>query len=333
MVGACDRDVPLGIGFDATTPRPDVTVTDVPLAAELGNARGLVHDLRDPHGVVVDADYMYWFDSSGAPTSLSETLKRVPKAGGEPQVLVTNQRFPRGMVVDDNAVYWFEVYDYPKGALLRVAKTGGEPAALATGLVAPYEMTADTEYLYWIIENSVMRISKIGGSPEVVTETGADINIVGIAVDRRNVYFGTTLTDSVFVALSSGGNAESVLRSGDFDRLASTFGEIAVDETHVYWTRNNLLLRASLATPKASRQSQVLFAGGYSIADLQIVGHRVYFALHDGARWGVHWIDQADGGAHMLIKGPVWSFAVDDTSAYVTIAGELYSSIYAMPTR
>jgi hypothetical protein len=66
-----------------------------------------------PNAVAVDANAIYWTDTSGSVLSM-------PLAGGAVTTLASSQTTPWDLVIDGTSVYWT---DYgPSGAVMKVAK-------------------------------------------------------------------------------------------------------------------------------------------------------------------------------------------------------------------
>jgi hypothetical protein len=69
--------------------------------------------------IAVDETYVYWTDST-------DTVSKVPIAGGEPTPIATGQKSPFGIAADAKYVYWTNVgtaeNDYRDGEVMKVAK-------------------------------------------------------------------------------------------------------------------------------------------------------------------------------------------------------------------
>jgi hypothetical protein len=297
LLGACDRNV-----WIATDAQGSQTASNVRLLARSGQ--------NGPRQVAVDEDHVYWIYRGQAPLQCDSTVMRVPKTGGEPEVLASRQFEALDFVVDDNAVYWTVRGMSPgEGQLMRVAKTGGTPVTLVAHLYAPLGLTGDHEYLYWRDGTSVQRMRKPGGPPELVADVSTmGSSVYGIAVDEDQVYFGGR-DHSVLAVPKTGGEPTFI---GDAESVEIAF---ATDDSYVYWTgyKDRALMRA----PKAGGPPIAIATESYARTVVS-ASDRIYFANNRAIRW----IDRGGGEVHTLAETGGDGLAVDDAVVYFTKGGD-----------
>jgi hypothetical protein len=73
----------------------------------------LLDDSGGAYAIAIDGTHVYAADNAGG------TIYRIPKEGGEPEVLATDQPYPFDIAVDSEAVYWISETD---GTVHKVAK-------------------------------------------------------------------------------------------------------------------------------------------------------------------------------------------------------------------
>lgn len=130
-------------------------------------------------------------------------------------------------------------------------------APLATGQLGILAMAVDAFFLYWIVDTgAVRRVSLDGGAVETLAQAAA--GPASIALDETHVFFTTGSGDVVSVPK----------KGGDMKVLATAVavGNVAVDDTSVYFTAGNVVKRVSkegtdaadLATEEVSPENLVV---------------------------------------------------------------------------
>lgn len=144
--------------------------------------RILASKLSQPYDVAMDPTHVYWANGDG-------TIMRVPRQGGEVDVLVHGQSWPDGTVVDETHVYWVERHS---GGVFRVSKQGGEPVQIAKTEPGCRAMALNGRYVYWAspADRQIMRVPRSGGDPE--TLVSGPSGFYDLIVVRNAVYFSNS---------------------------------------------------------------------------------------------------------------------------------------------
>ncbi len=199
--------------------------------------------------IVIDATNLYYYSSV--------SIDSIPLAGGTPTMLAMPAAAGTGaLAVDATDLYWVG-----SGTVSKVALTGGTPLVLTTGTVGVNTIALDADYVYFAYSSTVFRTPLAGGSMTTIGSAGT--TVADIAVDAAAVYYaagtigafaidGATnqmlataslpqriATDADTIYFFDGTSLSKVPKSGgDVSILAidSYPMDLAVDDTHVYWT-------------------------------------------------------------------------------------------------
>lgn len=169
---------------DATEPAAGTDVANEVSAAPIRTVYAGASDYRTLAG---DTDYVYWTESS------TRSVKRAPRAGGDPTVLWTGHGMDSlGEIVVANGVVYFT----EDGRVMSVPATGGAAKELArVSRDFPTYLAVDGDYVYWAGENEnqasylsyIRRVKTTGGRYETVY-TGY-YGISSFAVKNGTAYF------------------------------------------------------------------------------------------------------------------------------------------------
>jgi hypothetical protein len=134
-------------------------------------------------GVDVDANFIYWTNSSG------DTIGRANLDGTSPnQSFITGADDPRGVAVDANFIYWD---NQDSNKIGRAELDGDNPNQIfiTTGS-GPEGVAVDSSFIYWSNQtgNSIGRAELDGDNPNNSFITGL-ANPCGVAVDASSVYW------------------------------------------------------------------------------------------------------------------------------------------------
>lgn len=181
-------DSPWGLAVDATTvyvagqgaPPSAHPLVAIPIAGGQPNSIAAGSNWT----VAIDGMRVYWGDG----TSIRSCAKQ-DCAGST--IVLAQASGVHGIAVDATSVYWAMTSGR---TVMKVDKNGGASSVLASGTY-PYELTVDEANVYWTDHDStgngtVMSVPVTGGSP-VQLAAAKDTSTMGIAVDKKNVYFTT----------------------------------------------------------------------------------------------------------------------------------------------
>lgn len=220
------------------------TISALPLAAISSSpavsVTTLVSGQKDPVGVAVDGDHIYWADLVAGTISFG-SLVRDPVTNG---VTVTDVSFlfqglggPLGVAVDGSYVYWTTVgsESSTSGTIWRASlpsatqPSPGSPVALVTGQNNPSGLVVAGTTIYWANYGTDADEGSINSYPLDGGATASPVTVVdnltapyGIAVNGGNIYwtgFDATASQSTINRASLNGEAVTSLYSSGFDNF------------------------------------------------------------------------------------------------------------------
>jgi hypothetical protein len=267
------------------------------LASGQGNSAGggyydqKGNPLDGPDCVVTDGRYVYW-------TNLRGEAMRVPAGGGRP-ARVARVEAPVSLAVDATSIF---VGSAASRTVVRVPTGGGAQADVAPAQAtqtAPYFLALTRDTIIWSDSENVYACAKTGcPSARVLWQstTGAITGSTGdVAVANSLVYFPYTMITG---PVQGSGNASGVIESIPIDGTGgngvvaegfSTYDRLAADDTYVYATANNAVVRAPLSGGGFS--GQLVLASGPEVNPWQI-------AVSDGY---VYWTELSPPGRVMRV--------------------------------
>jgi hypothetical protein len=219
-------DAPWGLAVDGTTlyvagqgdPPPAHPLVAIPMAGGQPNSIAVGSNWT----VAIDDTRVYWGDG----ISILSCAKQ--NCAGSTIVLAQSGR-SHGIGVDATSVYWATTSG---GTVMKVDKNGGASSVLASGTY-PYQLAVDESNVYWTDydystgNGTVMSVPIAGGSPVQLAIT-KDGDTMGIAVDKKNVYF-TTGDGKMMQVPKNGGTALTLSTA-----LGNEPWGIATDGQNVY---------------------------------------------------------------------------------------------------
>ncbi len=252
----------------------------------------LVQDQQDPEHLMVDQTHLYWS------TRVSGTVSRLPKTGGEVEVLATFKSAAQGLTMDAGHLY--------VGArdLMKLPKAGGTPIRLATHSWGP--MAGDENHVYFWREADLCRVPKSGGETEVMAKSQTHPR--GLFVDDQGVYWSS---DGKIKWLSKdGASLKNIAVNEGFPH------GVVADQTHIFWTANygHAIRRVS----RSGGEAQTLAEGDGHFRPIQIVQDEVALYWTAPSTNLVQTVAKA-GGAVFTVPSNVIApagLAIDDEAIY-----------------
>lgn len=214
--------------------------------------------------IAVDASWVYL-----AEKGQTGRVLRVPRSGGEPEVIAVGQPHAYGLAVDPAYVYWTGGDAPAAGHLRRSLKSpaqtdGGasQPQTLLSGLDQPGLLMADpfSEWLYWG-SNTELSIRKcypmsvdggqgtcqavevVASQPGLQLDAGDQAEVFKLAADGTHVYWRQGLYSKGAWVL---GSVRRVAKAGTTDPEVVADGDpclkprwISLRGDYVYWTGND----------------------------------------------------------------------------------------------
>jgi sugar lactone lactonase YvrE len=229
-------------------------------------------------------------------------VHRVALDGSEPEVFVDIEPAPafgdcQNVDVDGDAIYWTNL-DLTEGQIGRTELATGVSTVLADRQAQPTAVEVDAEYVYWnsAMPNAggVFRVPKEGGEPLqlLYPESWYDPQFEW----QPQAWFMAQDAARLYLALSSLGGDRGIILSvskegGDPIFLARDIEDpfdLAVDETHVYWTHNRDnnwvagdgaedIAGAVLRIPKEGGEVEVLAPHQNGPSSIALDGEYVYW--------------------------------------------------------
>jgi hypothetical protein len=144
-----------------------------------------------------------------------------------PVVVLEHQDHPAAIALDDKSIYWISD---SRSSISKISKAGGAAAPIVTGQNNIRRMVLDGDRIYFNTDDEVKSVLKTGGSP-ITLASITDIAYYGLAVDKTNVYYVSTLAkkNQLMKVSKDGGTASS---------LASDLyipSDITADGANAYW--------------------------------------------------------------------------------------------------
>jgi hypothetical protein len=274
-----------------------------------GESVELASGIYHPWAVAVDGTHAYWVTNSDVGPSFGGVFK-VPLEGGDAVPLVASgEAFAGDILVNATHVYWDDYGAYapgqhrsecaPGARIRRAGLDGSNPTTLAdasAGVCTPLYMALDAHNVYWP--------SRFGRVVQTIGHDGAGLARLSrardpytVAVDSFYVYWTNWDDGTIQRAPLSGGDAVTLASSGQARGPNRGVGAtmLAVDSTHVFWTRQG---------PPWGSSGAVLVA---PLSGLEGSTGSV-LATSPNASWlatdaaCVYWVDASDGQIRAVAK-------------------------------
>lgn len=149
-----------------------------------GEPERVTAGLQHPTGFAVDDRYVYWCDY------YNNSVWKVAKTGGEQTVLFDGNEYravPISMAADEQSLFLLT----QRGNIYKIEKGSGKATRLYIYGKVDFDETAkislDKDGVLWPLGNRVMRLSKNGGEPTVVSVRPAPVRCV--VADDKYIYW------------------------------------------------------------------------------------------------------------------------------------------------
>lgn len=263
-------DAPWGLAVDATTvyvagqgdPPPAHSLVAIPIAGGQPNSIAVGSNWT----VAIDDMRVYWGDG----TSIRACAKQDCASS---TIVLAQSGSSHGIAVDATSVYWATTSER---TVMKVDKNGGASSVLASGTY-PYELTVDEANVYWTDyeystgNGTVMSVPIAGGSPVQLAIT-KDGNTMGIAIDKKNVYF--TTGDGKMMQVPKNGGAALTLSTD----LGNEPWGIATDGKNVYGVSEPLHGPGAIVrVPVGGGATKVLASGQVAPVGIAVDAAYVYW--------------------------------------------------------
>jgi hypothetical protein len=227
-------------------------------------------------GIAVDAANVYWI--AGTADASSGAVMKMPSSGGIATTLSVRSESPSSpshIAVDDTSVYWTE---QTIGAVMKVPRTGGAPTTVSTA-TGPWAIALDATSVYWTGAQGVMMAPKGGGTAIRLSGLDPLFPMAGIAVDAKNVYWGSLMPPGVMRVPIHGG-PQTVLYA---ETPTSQPGPLAIDGTTLYWAD---LSNAVHAGPLGGGGAVNLATGQTDVVAIAVDDSSVYWLVNGNGKLG-----------------------------------------------
>jgi hypothetical protein len=222
--GACTGTGPCTAGAGATvTATFGDRCTEQTLETLGGNYPG--------NPVALNATEAYWGDRR------EHTIRRQSRAGGAVTTIASSTD-PVAMVADADHIYWL---DFGNNEIRRFGNGAGQVLVPGASGIYRISIALTATHLYYHNGNTLARVPKSGGAPEVIA-TGMPLTYFGgvrIAVDATHVYWIEFRGEVAKVPLGGGTPVQVSPPLPSTDDPQSYTNGIALDADHVYFSRHD----------------------------------------------------------------------------------------------
>jgi hypothetical protein len=227
-----------------------------------------------PHGIAVNAQYVYWTNYGDDTMSEVGSVMRVNLDGSGITILAANQDKPTGIIVTADTLYWsnYGTKAGGGGVMKMPLAVGSSPSPMATGLTAPDDLAFDSTSIYFATNTNQGAVLKQGFSDPNATPLISDQSSpFGVAVDASYLYWTNNVGGTVMRAELTGGGILT-LSSGETEPW-----DIAVDANDVYFTTKSAIRRV----PRGGGGAENLALGQSNPWGIAIDATGVYWANHN----------------------------------------------------
>lgn len=197
-----------------------------------------------PRGISAFAGEVFWVNEGVFGQTNAGQLRKAT-AGGTVQTLVPKTDQPSGVVAGagfvEPTVFW--IAGGLLGELRQIAATGAPPTSIISVQDVPYDIALAGDHVF-VGTRSTLYSKLLTNTSGLTTLAGGYANgVTAIAADATRAYFGARTTSGSWIVASvpRAGGTVTNLATG-----TAQIRDLAVDATHVYWLRNDQLLRVAL---------------------------------------------------------------------------------------
>lgn len=264
----------------------------------------LAEGLLGGRGIAIDPTHVYFTDQAAG------TLSRVPKGGGDVEIIMPQLEAPYDVAVGGAWVYWTEYA--AAGTVARTPSAGGVVEVFDDAADHPRSLAVGGTHVYWTTfgtaTGGAWRAALSGGGRQQLLSAGAGIS--DIVIDATNVY----------------------VTSHDPDPMAggATFIEPPPDMPAV-----GAIVSVPLAGDPGGTMTQILASGLAQPWGLAMSGDALFWANGDGSNGNhpnsVQSMQPAGSPATPIAAAQTapWGVAADATAVYWTDSQEVKSASHA----
>ena len=198
-----------------------------------GQNREVLFDpiLRNPHGIALDRDKMYWTDV------VKGTINRADLNGQNREVLFSGLNRPKDIaLLDGNKIYWAAE---GAGKIQAAGLDGSQIQDILTGLDRPkiIALDRDQSQIYWTNRDTVFRSNLDGSHHESIAPINMGFSDIALDRDRSRIYW--TNRDTVFRSNLDGSHRENIVTLEHRERSSGGSNQAIVldsDKQKIYWT-------------------------------------------------------------------------------------------------
>lgn len=210
-----------------------------------------------PDGIAVDNAFVYWANNNDG------TVMKLSLGGGAPVALASGQTTPSALALDPTNSFLYWTNDGNPGAVMRVNLSTSAVSTVIGGINNAYGVAVDANFVYVAAESDdyIFKVLPTGGG--VVQITKLQNNPFALAIDQNNVYFTNA---------ASGGDARQAAKTDTMvdgtvlGKVVGIPGGIASDGTHVYFTGDNTLFRATVGQANSAKAVAMNQSGASFVA-------------------------------------------------------------------